>query len=245
MEFGRFLLNYLIKRNLFGSSENDEADMPANTLPARVVRVVDGDTFVANINGKEEKVRLILVDTPETVHSSKPTELFGPEASEFAKEMLEGKEVRLELDVSERDRYGRVLVYVDKASENKDRVTDDQTTNTFHYNKTEFETKKNFRPGFAFFAGIVVGVFIVTISLLYNDHLSLQSSDAVSSEFDSVQGFTYNEEFPNNISVENLEEVIPIEIEAIETINQANYLYSHRYGFVPDHIAEQEEKESL
>lgn len=134
----------------------------------------------------------------------------------------------------------------DKASENKDRVTDDQTTNTFHNNKTEFETKKSFRPGFAFFAGIVVGVFIVTIGLLYNDHLSLQSSDAVSSEFDSIQGFSYNEEFPNNVSVENnLEEVIPTEIEAIEAINQANYLYSHRYGFVPDHIAEQEEKESL
>ena len=134
----------------------------------------------------------------------------------------------------------------DKTSENKDKVTDDQTTNTFHNNKTEFETNKSFPLVLVFLAGIVVGVFIVTIGLLYNDHLSLQSSDAVSSEFDSIQGFSYNEEFPNNVSVENnLEEVIPTEIEAIEAINQANYLYSHRYGFVPDHIAEQEEKESL
>ena len=208
MEFGRFLLNYLIKRNLFGSSENDEAgsdnsviqergqqnmvkkllkpqaclllslfillsvvlvgcaeesenlsketgpiqsdvietdkveeneqntdqadnnpgvkegnptssetaeetnDAPANTIPALITRIVDGDTFDAIIDGKEERVRLILVDTPETVHPSKPVEPFGPEASEFAKQMLEGKEVHLELDVSERDRYGRVLAYV-------------------------------------------------------------------------------------------------------------------------------------
>ncbi|EGL84000.1 nuclease (SNase domain-containing protein) [Caldalkalibacillus thermarum TA2.A1] len=92
--------------------EAGKGDMPASTLPAHVVRVVDGDTFVANINGKEEKVLLILVDTPETVHPSKPAEPFGPEASEFAKQMLEGKEIHLELDVSERDRYGRVLAYV-------------------------------------------------------------------------------------------------------------------------------------
>ncbi|GGK36150.1 hypothetical protein GCM10010965_31390 [Caldalkalibacillus thermarum] len=96
------------------SEENTEetSDVPINTIPAFVTRVVDGDTFVAEINGQEERVRLILVDTPETVHPSKPVEPFGPEASEFAKEMLEGKEVHLELDVSERDRYGRVLAYV-------------------------------------------------------------------------------------------------------------------------------------
>lgn len=94
------------------SEEISEDNIPADTLPAHVVRVVDGDTFEANINGKEETVRLILVDTPETVHPSKPVQPFGPEASEFAKETLEGQEVKLELDVSERDQYGRVLAYV-------------------------------------------------------------------------------------------------------------------------------------
>ncbi|QZT35497.1 thermonuclease family protein [Caldalkalibacillus thermarum TA2.A1] len=90
----------------------ETSDVPVNTIPAFVTRVVDGDTFVAEINGQEERIRLILVDAPESIHPSKPVEPFGPEASEFAKEMLEGKEVHLELDVSERDRYGRVLAYV-------------------------------------------------------------------------------------------------------------------------------------
>lgn len=92
------------------SQEENPAD--TNTIPAHVLRVVDGDTFEAIINGKEETVRLILVDTPETVHPSKPVEPFGPEASQFAKETLEGQDVKLELDVSERDQYGRVLAYV-------------------------------------------------------------------------------------------------------------------------------------
>jgi micrococcal nuclease len=75
----------------------------------RVVRVVDGDTF--EIAGGE-RVRLIGVDTPETVKPGDPVERFGPEASSFAKKTIEGKEVRLVLDVQERDRYGRILAYV-------------------------------------------------------------------------------------------------------------------------------------
>ena len=75
-----------------------------------VERVVDGDTFV--LEGGQ-RVRLIGVDTPESVHpdKSKNTE-FGKEASAFAKEALEGKRVILEKDVSDTDRYGRLLRYV-------------------------------------------------------------------------------------------------------------------------------------
>lgn len=78
-----------------------------------VVRVVDGDTIVVNYNGKEEKVRLIGVDTPESVHpdSSKNTEA-GEIASDYTKAALEGKQVELEFDVQERDQYGRLLAYV-------------------------------------------------------------------------------------------------------------------------------------
>ena len=94
------------------SEEDNNDNVPDNTIPATVVRVVDGDTLKATVDGKEETVRLILVDTPETVHPSKPVQPFGPEASDFAKETLEGKEVELELDVSERDQYGRILAYV-------------------------------------------------------------------------------------------------------------------------------------
>jgi len=75
----------------------------------RVSRVVDGDTFVISSG---EKVRLIGVDTPETKHPRKGVEYFGPQASAFSREMLEGKTIRLEFDVQERDRYGRLLAYV-------------------------------------------------------------------------------------------------------------------------------------
>jgi micrococcal nuclease len=81
-------------------------------IPATVTNVVDGDTIDVKMNNKEERVRLLLIDTPETKHPSKPVQPFGPEASEYTKRTLLGKQVGLELDVSERDRYGRLLAYV-------------------------------------------------------------------------------------------------------------------------------------
>lgn len=78
-----------------------------------VVRVVDGDTIVINYNGKNEKVRLIGVDTPESVHTDKSKNTKeGIKISEYTKSQLEGKKVILELDVQERDKYGRILAYV-------------------------------------------------------------------------------------------------------------------------------------
>ena len=81
---------------------------------ARVTRVVDGDTLVVSIAGEEERVRLIGVDTPETVHPQKPVEYFGKEASVFTKLMAEGRTVRLEGDPQnfDRDKYRRLLRYV-------------------------------------------------------------------------------------------------------------------------------------
>lgn len=75
-------------------------------------RVIDGDTIVIEIDGKQERVRLIGVDTPETVHPSKPVEYFGKEASEFTRKMVGGKKVRLEYDWQRRDKYGRLLAYI-------------------------------------------------------------------------------------------------------------------------------------
>jgi micrococcal nuclease len=75
-------------------------------------RVIDGDTIVVEIGGQEEKVRLIGVDTPETVNPKKPVEYFGKEASEFTRKMVEGRQVRLEYDWQTRDKYGRLLAYV-------------------------------------------------------------------------------------------------------------------------------------
>lgn len=78
-----------------------------------VIRVVDGDTIVVNYNGTEETVRLIGVDTPESVHptASKNTEA-GVAASKFTTFYLSDKQVELEFDVQERDQYGRLLAYV-------------------------------------------------------------------------------------------------------------------------------------
>ncbi len=96
------------------SAENDSIDnSQVNGLNGKVMNVVDGDTIDIQFeNGKEERVRLVLVDTPETKHPTKPVQPFGPEASAFTKEMLTGKNVQVELDVQERDQYGRILAYV-------------------------------------------------------------------------------------------------------------------------------------
>jgi micrococcal nuclease len=75
-------------------------------------RVIDGDTIVVSINGTKETVRLIGVDTPETVDPRSPVEPGGPEASAFTKKMVEGQMVRLEYDKQRRGKYGRLLAYV-------------------------------------------------------------------------------------------------------------------------------------
>jgi micrococcal nuclease len=85
---------------------------PPGAVAARVERVVDGDTFVAAIAGRRDRVRLIGVDTPETVDPDRPIQPYGKEASDFAKHMLTGVTVRLGGDVEPRDKYGRLLAYV-------------------------------------------------------------------------------------------------------------------------------------
>ena len=74
-----------------------------------VTKVVDGDTIT--LEGGQ-KVRYIGINTPETVHPSKPVECFGIESSNKNKELVEGKQVKLEKDISETDRYGRLLRYI-------------------------------------------------------------------------------------------------------------------------------------
>ena len=87
-------------------------DPPKDAVKAKVQRVVDGDTFVAGVNGRRERVRIIGVDTPESVDPNRPDEPFGEEASNFAKHHLNGQTVRMAGDVEPRDRYGRMLAYV-------------------------------------------------------------------------------------------------------------------------------------
>ncbi|HEY2892841.1 MAG TPA: thermonuclease family protein [Pirellulales bacterium] len=75
----------------------------------RVQRVVDGDTIIFE---PRVVVRLIGVDTPETVKPEHPVEPFGPEATQFTREFLASREARLTFDRERLDRFGRHLAYV-------------------------------------------------------------------------------------------------------------------------------------
>ncbi len=80
----------------------------------KVSRVIDGDTLEIENNGSFQKIRLIGVDTPETSDPRKEIECFGVEASNKSKELLEGKQIRLESDPTQqnKDRYERLLRYI-------------------------------------------------------------------------------------------------------------------------------------
>jgi micrococcal nuclease len=82
------------------------------TQTARVVRIVDGDTIVVSMNGKNFKLRYIGMDTPEDVDPNSPVEPMGREAAAANQKLVAGRTVVLEKDVSETDRYGRLLRYV-------------------------------------------------------------------------------------------------------------------------------------
>lgn len=80
---------------------------------ATVVRVIDGDTVDAEIDGRVETVRLLGIDTPETKRPGTPVECFGPEASSRLGELLPaGTPILLTRDVEARDHYGRLLAYI-------------------------------------------------------------------------------------------------------------------------------------
>lgn len=82
------------------------------------MHVTDGDTITADISGTVEDVRLIGIDTPETVDPRKPVQCFGKAASARTAEILPvGTAIRIERDVEARDRYGRLLGYVYRADD--------------------------------------------------------------------------------------------------------------------------------
>jgi micrococcal nuclease len=78
-----------------------------------VHEVIDGDTIEVALSGRLETVRLLGIDTPETVHPDKPPECFGAEASSLLTALLpKGTSVTLQRDEEPRDHYGRLLAYV-------------------------------------------------------------------------------------------------------------------------------------
>jgi micrococcal nuclease len=84
----------------------------AASARAFVVRAVDGDTLEVALGGRREDVRLIGVDTPETVKPDAPVQCFGPRASSFEHRVAERQPARLVFGVERRDIYGRLLAYV-------------------------------------------------------------------------------------------------------------------------------------
>lgn len=92
----------------------DYPPLPADLVRARVVRVVDGDTVDVRLDGRVERVRLIGINTPESVDPRRPAECFGVEAAASARAMLDGQVALLEADPSQGDRdpNGRLLRYL-------------------------------------------------------------------------------------------------------------------------------------
>lgn len=113
-----------------GSAPPAAPASPIGRVRAEVVRVTDGDTIRVRLDGREYAVRYIGIDTPETVDPRRDVECFGREASAFNTQMVGGKIVELEKDVSETDRFGRLLryVYVDGRMVNEELVRNGYAT---------------------------------------------------------------------------------------------------------------------
>jgi len=85
---------------------------PSDSIQALVIRVIDGDTIEVNIAGSIYKVRYIGIDTPELDDQRAEYCALAQEATRYNRQLVEGKTVRLEKDISETDKYGRLLRYV-------------------------------------------------------------------------------------------------------------------------------------
>lgn len=110
--FGSFNKNYS-KSYYFEQCEKKDPASTSTPLHV-VVEVADGDTILVSRDCEPVTVRMIGINTPETVDPRRPVECFGKEASNRAKKMLTGKEVTIETDPSQDayDKYGRLLGYV-------------------------------------------------------------------------------------------------------------------------------------
>jgi micrococcal nuclease len=82
------------------------------TLAGRVTRVVDGDTVHVRLQGTDETVRYIGIDTPESVKPGTPVQCYAEAASARNRQLVAGRDVTLRTDAESRDRYGRLLAYV-------------------------------------------------------------------------------------------------------------------------------------
>jgi micrococcal nuclease len=108
------VLLFLTEQEDAGDSAGGKGGQGAERVSATVTRVVDGDTAEMELEGQsdEEDVRFIGVDTPESVAPDQPVECFGPQASDFTADLIEGERVLLKFGAERRDQYGRLLAYV-------------------------------------------------------------------------------------------------------------------------------------
>jgi micrococcal nuclease len=97
----------------------DSALVAGGSASARLERVIDGDTIVAQVDGREERIRYIGIDTPETVKPNTPVQCFGPQAHALNTRLIgaAGAPLTLRFDRELRDRYGRLLAYVYRAQD--------------------------------------------------------------------------------------------------------------------------------
>ncbi len=117
---------FLIGALAFAQTRMDAPTRNSNTVtPSHsstsgtfVSRVIDGDTFEVTIDGVREKVRMLGIDTPESVDPRKPVECFSHEAADELKKLILDAEITLTPDItnSDRDKYGRLLRYVTVAT---------------------------------------------------------------------------------------------------------------------------------
>ncbi len=115
-----FIVPFVLRVGALSGSDPKEApQLPVKDFKSatahKVIRTIDGDTIVVSVKGGEVTVRLIGVDTPETVHPNKGVEYFGKEASRFTRNLLKGESVYLEYEQDRFDKHGRTLAYAFRA----------------------------------------------------------------------------------------------------------------------------------
>jgi len=98
----------ITEENINLAPKNDFTNQPVYDI----IAITDGDTVKLSIDGKSTTVRLIGIDTPETVDPRKPVEYYGKEASQFTTNLLKGEQVYLEQEPNTTDKYGRSLYYL-------------------------------------------------------------------------------------------------------------------------------------
>lgn len=116
--------------------------------PHRIIRIVDGDTVVVEIDDMPQKVRLIGINTPEIKTSQKPAECFGVEAENYARQLLANERVYVEPDPSQdaHDKYGRLLAYLilSNGTNFNERMIVDGYAKEYTYRKP-YKYKKRFK----------------------------------------------------------------------------------------------------